>query len=298
MTERLDIGAPHCIAPLGARLGEGPLYDPRDNTLYSLDIKGGKIFRTDLATESTETIVAPGMVSALALTKSGGFVCAMRNGFACLQIVDGAARITPIIDPEADAPVNRFNDGKADPQGGFWAGSMDDSEKSVTGSWWRLAPDGSVAKIDDGYHVTNGPAFDPQRGRVFLTDSAKQTVFAAKSDGAGISDKRVFLQFGAGDGYPDGMEVDAEGCLWIAFWDGACIRRFSPEGELLAEAKLPVPRPTSVAFAGDRLFVTSAAIGLDDAALKPAPLSGGIFCMELSRKLEVAARYVEDAALM
>lgn len=297
MTAPLEIGEARCIAPLGAVLGEGPLYDPREGALYSLDIKGGKIFRTDIATEKTKTISAPGMVSALALATSGGLICAMREGFARLKIEKGATRAAPLANPEKDMPGNRFNDGKADPAGGFWAGTMDDSEKSVTGSWWRLAPDGAVTKIDEGYHVTNGPAFDPARGRVFLTDSAKQTVFVAETDGAFIADKRVFLRFGEGDGYPDGMEIDAKGCLWIAFWDGWAVRRFSPEGELLLDAKLPVPRPTSLAFAGDKMFVTSASIGLDAGALNKAPLSGGLFCIPLSQKLECAARYVDDAAL-
>jgi sugar lactone lactonase YvrE len=221
----------------------------------------------------------------------------MRDGFARLTIENGEARIAPLADPEKDVPGNRFNDGKADPLGGFWAGTMDDSEKSVTGAWWRLAPDGAVTKIDTGYHVTNGPAFDPVRGRVFLTDSAKQTVFVADTDGASISNKRVFLQFSEGDGYPDGMEIDNEGCLWIAFWDGWVVRRFSPEGGLLTGVKLPVPRPTSIAFAGDKLFVTSASVGLDEAAKKNAPLSGGLFCIELSHKLGSAVRYFDDTAL-
>jgi sugar lactone lactonase YvrE len=296
VTAPLEIGAARCVAPLGAVLGEGPLYDPRDEALYSLDIKGGKIFRTDLETEETVTIAVPGMVSALALAKSGGFVCATQHGFARLTIQDGAARIAPVADPESDLPGNRFNDGKADPLGGFWAGTMDDSEKSVTGAWWRLAPDGAVTKVDAGYHVTNGPAFDPARKRVFLTDSAKRTVFVAQTDGASISNKRVFLQFGEADGYPDGMEIDAEGCLWVAFWDGWAVRRFSPDGELLLEAKMPVPRPTSIAFAGGKMFVTSASVGLAEAAIRKAPLSGGLFCMPLSQKLECAARYVEDVA--
>jgi sugar lactone lactonase YvrE len=291
VTAPLEIGAARCIAPLGAVLGEGPLYDPRDEALYSLDIKGGKIFRTDLETEETVTIAVPGMVSALALAKSGGFVCAMRDGFARLTIEEGEARISPLADPEKNLPGNRFNDGKADRAGGFWAGTMDNSEKSVTGSWWRLAPDGAVTRIDTGYHVTNGPAFDPARGRVFLTDSAKQTVFVAETDGASISIKRVFLQFGEGDGYPDGMEVDAEGCLWIAFWDGWAVRRFSPEGELLLEARMPVPRPTSVAFAGDALYLTSASISLSDEGKHRFPPSGGLFRIKLSRPLGSGPRY-------
>ena len=200
MSAALEIGEARCVAPLAAVLGEGPLYDPREGALYSLDIKGGKIFRTDLSAEETKIYTASGMVSALALAQSGGLLCARRDGFARLHFEKDQAVFAPIIDPEKDLPGNRFNDGKADPLGGFWAGTMDDSEEETTGAWWRLAPDGAVTQIDRGYHVTNGPAFDHARGRVFLTDSAKQTVFVAETDGASISNKRVFLQFGDGDG--------------------------------------------------------------------------------------------------
>lgn len=281
--------SPRCVAPVAARLGEGPLWDPRIARLLFVDIKGGKIFRYDPERERVEAIPAEGMASALGLAREG-YVCARRDGFHRLFIEDGAARFEPFADPEANLPANRFNDGKVDPRGGFWAGTMDDSESgAASGAWWRLAPDGKAAKLDDGYIVTNGPAFDPARGRVFLTDSAKQTIFVAETDGAALGEKRVFLQFGSGDGYPDGMEIDAEGALWIAFWDGACLRRFSPEGERLETVTLPVPRPTSLAFAGDRLFVTSASIGLDTEQLKAAPLSGGLFAARLKRPLETGS---------
>lgn len=285
------IGEPRCVAPMGAILGEGPLWDPRINRLLWLDIKGGKIFLYDPEAKRTETISAQGMVSALALADKGGYLCARKDGFARLRIDSGAARFEALADPESATPDNRFNDGKADPAGGFWAGTMDDREQEISGSWWRLAPDGSVAKIDTLFKVTNGPAFDPARRRVYFTDSAARTVFAAETDGSGIQNKRAFLKFAQGDGYPDGMEVDAEGALWIAFWDGACVRRFGPDGALLETVAIDAPRPTSVEIAGDRLFVTSASVGLTDAQKKAQPCSGGLFEARLSRTLGAAPAY-------
>lgn len=281
----LFLGEPECIAPVGAVLGEGPLWDPRINRLLWLDIKGGKIFRLDPETRRTETIAAPGMVSALGLAANGGYVCARRNGFARLKIENGEAKFSTLADPEAALPGNRFNDGKTDPKGGFWAGTMDDAEKAASGAWWRLAPDGSATQLDDGYRVTNGPAFDAARRRVYLTDSARQTIYVADSDGEALGAKRVFLQFGEGDGYPDGMDVDAEGALWVAFWDGGEVRRFSRDGARLESLALPVPRPTSLAIVSDRIFVTSASIGLSPTQLKAAPLSGGLFAVRLARPL-------------
>ena len=278
-------GEVECIAPVGALLGEGPLWDPRIGRLVFLDIKGERIFRIDPDTRALENYSAPGMISAIGLCESGGYVASWRNGFTRLFIEDGAVKQTPIVTVEADLPGNRFNDGKVDPKGGFWAGTMDDDEKAVSGSWWRLAPDGRAQKMDAGYKVTNGPAFDPARGRMFLTDSAAQTIFTADSDGQSFENKRIFLQFGKGDGYPDGMEIDSEGCLWAAFWAGGAVRRFSPDGALIEELALPVRQPTSVAFAGDRLFITSACVGISEDRLKAAPLSGGLFMARLARPL-------------
>lgn len=287
----LFAGEVQCIAPVGAALGEGPLWDPRIGRLLWLDIKGGKIFRLAPETGRVETISVDGMVSALGLAGAGDYVCARRDGFARLVIKNGAARFSAIVDPEADLPGNRFNDGKIDPKGGFWAGTMDDSEKAASGAWWRLAPDGSATKLDEGFRVANGPAFDPARGRVYLADSARQTIYVADSDGERLAHKRVFLRFGVGDGYPDGMEVDAEGRLWAAFWDGGAVRRFSPDGERLEKLALPVPRPTSLTIVGDRLFITSASIGLSSEQKRAAPQSGGLFEARLARRLGVRERY-------
>lgn len=290
MTDRV-VGEVRCLAPVGAVLGEGPLWDPRIKRLLWLDIKGGKIFRLDPEPCRIEMIHAEGSVSALGLAADGGYVCARRDGFARLKIDSGEARFSPIVDPEANLPGNRFNDGKVDPKGGFWAGTMDEAEKAASGAWWRLAPDGAATKLDDGYRVTNGPAFDAARSRVYLTDSARQTVYLADSDGEKLGEKRIFLQFGADDGYPDGMEVDAEGCLWIAFWDAGAVRRYSPDGERLENLALPVPRPTSLTIVGDRLFITSASIGLSPEQKAAAPHSGGLFEARLAKALGAETRY-------
>jgi sugar lactone lactonase YvrE len=139
----------------------------------------------------------------------------------------------------------------------------------------------SWVAVDAGYKVTNGPAFSPDGKRMYHNDSARQVTYVFDIDEAGnAANRRTFLQFGEGDGYPDGMTVDAEACLWIAFWDGGCVRRYSPDGELLRTVEMPVSRPTSCAFGGsglDRLYVTSARIGLDETALGMQPNAGGLF---------------------
>ena len=129
--------------------------------------------------------------------------------------------------------------------------------------------------------MTNGPAFSIDGHRLYHTDSGRQTVYAFDLDAHGnAANRRVFAQFGAGDGYPDGMTVDADGCLWIAFWDGWCVRRLSPQGDCLKKVAVPVQRPTSCAFGGellDDLFITSARRDLAAAELALQPQAGGVF---------------------
>ena len=118
---------------------------------------------------------------------------------------------------------------------------------------------------------------------MYHNDSARQVTYAFDLDSAGkAANRRTFLQFREGDGYPDGMTVDAEGCLWIAFWDGGCVRRFSPQAEWLETIELPVSRPTSCTFGGpelDRLYISSASIGLDADARQMQPNAGGLFML-------------------
>jgi sugar lactone lactonase YvrE len=182
-------------------------------------------------------------------------------------------------------PNNRFNDGKTDASGRFWAGTMGNREQEASGSLYRIDEDLSCTRVDSGYKVTNGPAFDVERGRMYHNDSAAQTIFVFDiSDSGELSGRRVFAQFGEGDGFPDGMTVDSQGNLWVCFWDGWCLRQISPDGEVLAIIEMPVQRPTSCTFAGpalDRLYVTSARRGLDEQALEMQPCAGGLFLLDV-----------------
>ena len=141
-------------------------------------------------------------------------------------------------------------------------------------------------RIDDGFRVTNGPAFSPDGKIMYTNDSALQVTYRYDLAPDGTPLNRLELaRYAMGEGYPDGMTVDAEGCLWIAFWDGWCLRRLSPEGEVLQVVEMPVERPTSCAFGGpemNRLFVTSARIGLNASALAVQPSAGALFMLETS----------------
>ena len=271
-----------CIADVKAVLGEGPVWVEREGALYWVDIKGYKVFRYTLGSAALKIWNTPYRVCSLAPSADGGFIAGTEDGFSRVDLE--ADRFAPIVNPEPERVTNRFNDGKLDRRGRFWAGTMDNDETAASGALYRLGPGREWARVDDGYRVTNGPAFSPDGRLMYHNDSARQVTYVFDLDEAGNAHgRRPFLQFEEGEGYPDGMTVDAEGCLWIAFWDGWCVRRFSPDGEPLAEVKVPVQRPTSCAFGGsdlDRLFVTSASIGLSKEDSTDQPQAGGLFVLD------------------
>lgn len=267
-----------CIADVGAVLGEGPVWVEAEHALYWVDIPEKRIFRWS-EENGCRAIDMPVNICSLVPREAGGFIGGGYDGFYRVDLATAEAEW--LGDPEPDLDANRFNDGKTDREGRFWAGTMDRHEREASGSLYRINTDFSWARIDEGYRVTNGPAFSLDGRTMYHTDSALQTVYAFDLDEVGrATNKRVLTRFGEGQGYPDGMTVDCEECLWIAFWDGWCVRRLTPTGQVIAELELPVQRPTSCLFGGadyDQLFITSARRGLDQAALSMQPSAGGLF---------------------
>ncbi len=273
-----------CVQPAGAILGEGPLWCPREQALYWLDIKRPAIFRFDPRAGQTGNWALPSDIGCMALREQGGMVVGLRTGFAFLDLESGA--VTPVADPEADRPDNRFNDGKVDRQGRFWAGTLNDAESQPLGSLYRLDPDGTVTLMQDGAVVSNGIGWSPDDRTMYFTDSVVRTIWAFDFDpGSGaIANRRIFAEAPDGTGYPDGLTVDSEGFIWSAVWDGWRIVRYDPAGRIDREVVVPVQRPTSCMLGGPdlkTLYVTSASIHLDAGALERGPLAGGLFALEV-----------------
>lgn len=273
-----DAAGARCVWEVGALLGEGPVWDPRDSGVWFVDIEKPAIHRFGLADGDRRSWTPPYRVTALWPRARGGFVAHSERGFL---IADPAAGHYELFhETEPDLPRNRSNDGKIDPAGRFWSGTMDDAKQDDSGALYRLDPDLSVRRVDAGYRITNGPAFSPDGRTMYHTDTLRRTVhaFDIAPDGT-ASNKRPFLRFGEETrGNPDGMNVDAEGGLWIAFWGGWCVRRYAPDGRLTEERAVPAAQVTSVIFAGerlDRMFVTSAAVDLDISG--EHALAGGLF---------------------
>lgn len=263
-----------CVWPARAVLGEGPVWDARDNSVYFVDIKGQALHRLSLDTDARKSWPMPEPLCwAIPRTRAPGFIAGFKRGVATLSL--DPFTITPLHTPEPDLATNRLNDAKADRFGRVWFGSMDDEEKIVSGALYRLDPDLSCRRMDKGYAVANGPTFSPDGARLYHTDTGAGVIFVfdLTADGA-LSNKRVFVRFeDPAWGAPDGMTVDADGGVWVAHWGGGRVSCFTPEGALDRSVALPASQITSCVFAGPelkRMFVTSASIGRENELLAGA----------------------------
>lgn len=246
-------------------LGEGTMWSARDNAVYWVDILAPALNRLSLADGSIRRWDMPEPLGWVVESERGDLIGGFKSGFGRISL--DPLVVKPVGDPEPHLPGNRMNDGKADAQGAIWCGTMDMAEEEARGSFYRLDPDGNWQAMDSGYMVPNGPAFSPCGRWLYHTDSACRTIYRFERTETGISGKQPFIVFGEDDGYPDGMTADAEGCLWVAHWEGARISRFAPDGRFDRAIELPARRITNITFAGaglDRMFVTSAAIGLPE----------------------------------
>jgi sugar lactone lactonase YvrE len=272
-----------CVLPACALLGEGPLWDPEDGVLYWVDIKRRLVHRFDPLTGRDAEWPVPEPVGSLARRTTGGLVVALRTGFHFLDLDTGA--IQPVAQPEPDRSENRFNDGKPDRRGRFWAGSMHDPMTAPTGALYRLDPDGGCQRMVDGVICSNALCWSPDGRTMYHADTLRRVVWAWDSDPdrGEIANRRVFLELSGDDGFPDGATVDAEGFLWLAHWGGWQLTRRDPTGRTERVIRLPVQQPTCPAFGGPdlrMLYVTSAAIGLSADALAAQPCAGGLLALD------------------
>jgi len=270
------------ILDVKALLGEGPIWHARAGVLYWVDISGCKVHIFDPATGTDRAIDVGQPVGTIVPRRSGGVMVALRDGFAALDLDSGA--LTMIADPEAHLPQNRFNDGKCDPAGRFWAGTMRQAEdQRGGGSLYRLDPDLSVHRMRGDITVANGIAWSLDARSMYFIDTPTMTVaaFDYNLETGDIANPRPVVHTPDGPGFPDGMTIDAEGMLWVAYWGGWRVVRWNPNtGEALAVIELPVERVTAPWFGGpnlDELYITTARVGLDDAGLTGQPHAGSIF---------------------
>jgi sugar lactone lactonase YvrE len=266
----------------GAHHGEGPVWDAAAERLLWVDLVEGLVLAWSPDGRGLDEHRLGREVGAVAPRSGGGLVAAVREGFATL---DGDGRERVVAAPLADSPDLRMNDGAVDPQGRFWAGSMAYDSRRGAGALYRLDPDGTLEEVLSGVTISNGIDWDPSGRWCYYVDSPERRVdrFAFDAERGQLGERTTAVDLADVPGMPDGLTVDADGCIWVAIWDGGQVRRHAPDGRLLAVVELPLDRPTSCAFGGpalDRLYVTTSRFRLTADQLSAQPHAGKLFCLD------------------
>jgi sugar lactone lactonase YvrE len=262
-------------------LGEGPLWHPEEKRLYWLDILNNKVQSLDPLAGDYHVYQLPEQVSALCLRDEQSYITAGENGFGYWFPAEN--RIENIAHPEQEKKDGRFNDGKVDRAGRFWAGTMTTIDASS--ALYRLDTDRTITRMVDKVTISNGIGWSPNNEYMYYTDTLRYRIYRYDFDlsTGSISNKTEFVHYSGEDGAPDGLTVDSEGCVWCALWGGFRVERYSPSGEVINVVEVPVPQPSSCAFGGEnmqQLFITTARESLSPELLEKYPESGDLFVCE------------------
>lgn len=265
-------------------LGEGPVWDHANKSICWVDILNGNIHEFCPAENKYRTIQVNEMIGAVALRTNGDFLAALKTGLAFINRTSGEVKL--LHHPEIHLPENRFNDGKCDPAGRFWIGTMSLAEEVGAGSLYMIERDLSHSvKIKD-VTISNGMAWSPNRKTFFYIDTPtfKVVAYDYNIETGEITNRKVAINIPEKEGSPDGMTIDTEGMLWIAHWDGWQVARWNPftEEKLLSIA-LPAACITSCTFGGENLqdvYITSASTGLTEKQREEQPLAGALFVVK------------------
>jgi len=269
------------VVPHRCLVGEGPVWDTQKKAICWIDIVDGEIHEYIPGQGTFSTISVNQMIGSFAVCKNGGFIGGLKNGIGFIDRETGETDIFAA--PEAGLPDNRFNEGKCDPEGRFWAGTMTHGFDEGKGSLYRVDKDKTVTKQIPGVTISNGLAWTADGQTLYYVDTPTWQVAAFRYDPASgaINDKRIAVQIPEEDGWPDGMTIDTEGMLWIAHWDGWRVTRWDPlTGKKLLTIKIPAAKVSSCTFGGEHfedLYITTARIGLTENQLKDQPLAGSLF---------------------
>lgn len=273
---------PNLLVDLPCRTGEGPIWDDRRNVLFWTDIPPGRIYRYDPTTGANDLVFEhEHEVGGSTLQEDGSLLlfCSFGTVLRLDPDTGEVATVIERIEAEADS---RFNDVEAAPDGSVLCGTM--PSDAHPGRLYRLFPDGSLTLLFDDIGLSNGIGFSPDRRTMYHSDTNTRRIYALDYDPETgvIANRRILIGDPAGEGFPDGMTVDAEGTIWSARWDGRALYAYTPEGAAIGRVKFPVRKVSSIAFGGPgcaTAFVTTAAAsGRDEAE---GELAGSLFSVDL-----------------
>ncbi|GAA2441380.1 SMP-30/gluconolactonase/LRE family protein [Streptomyces macrosporus] len=257
-----------------ALLGEGPTWDAAAERLIWVDILSARVHTWDPADGRRTVLATEQHVGAAKPRAGGGLVVNLRDGVG-LYDEDGSFSWLHR-DP---VPGRRGNDAAVAPDGALWAGSMAYDEHAGGGTLVRVAPDGSATTILPDVTIGNGTGWSPDGRLMYHIDTPTRRVDVFDVDGPGVTGRRTLVEVEEGAGFPDGLTVDADGCVWVALWGGGAVRRYTPDGRLDRTVPVPVSNTTACAFGGSGLrdlYITTARTGVDPAA---QPLAGSLLVL-------------------
>ena len=264
-----------------ALLGEGAIWNHKENTLYWVDIEGKKLHIYDpnkqsdrfLATESSPGTVVP-------YTEKEA-VIALVDGIYYIDLQTGTTRI--LSDVESNRPENRFNDGKCDPNGNLWVGSMHYDQSKAIASVYRVKRTGETTTLIENVTISNGIVWSKDKKTMYYIDTPTAVIkaFDFNPDTSEISNERIVVEVSPEDGFPDGMAIDENDHLWVGMWNGDAVAQYDPVcGELIRKVIVPAHNVTACAFGGDNLdtlYITTSSLDMTEEEQQKYPDAGSIF---------------------
>ena len=264
-----------------ALLGEGAFWNYKTQELYWVDIEGKKLNIYDPLSKINRSIPMPSLIGTVVPYKENEAIVALIDGVYKVNLQ--TEEVTVLSDVESNMPENRFNDGKCDPNGNLWVGSMYFEQNRPNASVYRINEQGETLKMIDSVTISNGIVWTKDAKTMYYIDTPSANIIAYDFDPltSSISNKRVAVKVSEEDGYPDGMAIDENDMLWVGMWNGNAIAHFNPKtGELIDKIKVPAHNVTSCAFGGknlDILYITTSSLDMTADEQKTYPLAGSIF---------------------
>ena len=290
---KIKTSKPECIWKSNTILGEGTLWVKSHNSIYFVDIKRKKIFILNTKNKKKKILKVNKEIGFLSHIKNNIFILGLKGELRIVNLK--TKKIIKSIIVEKNKTLNRLNDGKTDPKGRLWFGSMDNLERKIrTGSLYCLDNNLNLTEVDKNYYITNGPAFINSEN-FYHTDSRDKKIYKIKIDKKlKIIKKKVFIKFKNKEGSPDGMTLDKQNNLWICHFGGACISVFNKTGKKIHTIDFPAKNITNCTFGGpnhSELFVTSAKKSLSKKDLRQFKLSGSLFRIKTNVNGTIAKRF-------
>jgi sugar lactone lactonase YvrE len=264
-----------------SQLGEGAFWNHYSQKLYWVDIEAKALHIFDPISEENISLSTPSRIGTVVPINSSQAVVALQDGIYKMNTVTGD--LTLLSDIEKDKEYNRFNDGKCDPSGRLWVGSMALDETKYSGSLYMIDESGNTELKIDSVTISNGIVWSSNRKTMYYIDTptAKIKAFDYDDDRGTISNERVVVEVNASLGFPDGMAIDAEDKLWVGMWNGNAVIRFDPlTGDIISKIEVPAHNVTSCAFGGkdlDTLYITTASVDMTSEEHTQFPLAGSLF---------------------